>query len=152
MTQIDFYVLDTDDTAIWLMLIEQLAMRSIGGGKKVHIHTTNAARTDVLADMFGDLVGANDSGLSIDHAGDPDGQQEELINLAPEVPHFFSRFERTLEVIYQQEPTRAIGRERYKYYQCRGYPLRHIKIQHQSIIRSAHADCDRQAKLALTPA
>lgn len=146
MTHIDFYVLNTDDTDVWLLLIEQLTLRSIRSGKTVHIHTGNPAATDCLSNIFGDIVGANESGLSIDHAGEPEGEQHELINLAPEVPHFFSRFERTLEIIYQQEQSRSIGRERYRYYQVRGYLLRHIKIQQESITRQSQLELRTRAE------
>ncbi|MBX2825993.1 MAG: DNA polymerase III subunit chi [Gammaproteobacteria bacterium] len=61
-------------------------------------------------------------------AAQPDSQRTVLINLAQEVPPFFSRFERTLEVINQQEDVRDSGRRRYTYYQQRGYPLAHHKL------------------------
>jgi len=58
----------------------------------------------------------------------PDSERTVLINLGQNVPPFFSRFERTLEVINQQEDIRAKGRLRYTYYQQRGYPLAHHKL------------------------
>jgi len=58
----------------------------------------------------------------------PDSERTVLINLGQNVPPFFSRFERTLEVINQQEDVRAEGRLRYTYYQQRGYPLAHHKL------------------------
>lgn len=58
----------------------------------------------------------------------PDSERSVLINLGTDVPPFFSRFERTLEVINQQEEIRDSGRKRYSYYQQRGYPLAHHKM------------------------
>lgn len=58
----------------------------------------------------------------------PDSARSVLINLGEEVPPFFSRFERTLEVINQREDIRDSGRKRYSYYQQRGYPLAHHKM------------------------
>lgn len=51
-----------------------------------------------------------------------------FVNLASTVPVFFSRFERTLEVIDQQESIRLDGRERYRFYKERGYPLQHHNL------------------------
>lgn len=51
-----------------------------------------------------------------------------LINLGSEVPPFFSRFKRTLEIVNQEEATRALGRERYTFYRQRGYPLKHHNL------------------------
>jgi len=44
-----------------------------------------------------------------------------LFNLSPEVPDFFNRFHRVVEVVVQQ--TRDQGRNRYRFYRHRGYPL-----------------------------
>ena len=48
-----------------------------------------------------------------------------LINLAQTVPTFFSRFERTLEIVDDCDAARAQSRDRYRFYQKRGYPLQH---------------------------
>ena len=60
--------------------------------------------------------------------GQPAYDRRVLINLAPKVPAFFSRFERTLEVVNQDPAIRDSGRDRYRFYQQRGYPLQHHKI------------------------
>lgn len=48
-----------------------------------------------------------------------------LINLADDVPTFFSRFDRTLEIVNSTDSSRKLSRERYRFYQQRGYPLKH---------------------------
>jgi len=58
----------------------------------------------------------------------PDTERNLLINLAEQVPSFFSRFERTLEIVNEQAEVKEAGRERYRYYQRRGYPLQHHKM------------------------
>lgn len=56
--------------------------------------------------------------------GDAPGKEDDvLINLAPEVPSFFSRFERVAELIDQDQEVRTTGRKRYCFYRDRGYPL-----------------------------
>jgi len=46
-----------------------------------------------------------------------------MINLGLEVPPFFSRFERVLEMVDGDAVQRAKSRERYKFYRDRGYEL-----------------------------
>jgi len=48
-----------------------------------------------------------------------------LINLSRQTPDFFARFERMFELVSNDEQDLIAGRERYKYYQQRGYPLTH---------------------------
>jgi DNA polymerase-3 subunit chi len=41
-------------------------------------------------------------------------------------PAHFARFERMFEVISADETDKLAGRERYRFYQQRGYPLTHF--------------------------
>lgn len=49
-----------------------------------------------------------------------------LINLSGGMPMHFARFERLFEVISTDEDDLSAGRERYRQYQQRGYPLTHF--------------------------
>ncbi len=51
-----------------------------------------------------------------------------LVNLSPEAPAQFASFERLIEVVGAGEAERAAGRERYRFYRERGYPLTHHDI------------------------
>ena len=46
-----------------------------------------------------------------------------MINLGLDVPEFFSRFERVLEIVDADPSARSKSRERYKFYRDRGYEL-----------------------------
>jgi DNA polymerase-3 subunit chi len=46
-----------------------------------------------------------------------------LLNLKPEVPPQFARFERLLEIIGEEADDLVAGRERYRFYRDRGYPM-----------------------------
>lgn len=48
-----------------------------------------------------------------------------LINLSSAAPANFARFERMFEIISSEETDVLAGRERYRYYHQRGYPLTH---------------------------
>ncbi len=51
---------------------------------------------------------------------------ELMINLSGQTPPDFARFERLLEIVAADDDDKAAGRERYRYYQQRGYPLSHF--------------------------
>ncbi len=55
-----------------------------------------------------------------DEAGE---ENDVLINLALEVPNFFSRFERVAELIDKEPELKSAGRARFRFYRDRGYPL-----------------------------
>jgi DNA polymerase-3 subunit chi len=56
---------------------------------------------------------------------DPEDLQraDVLINLAPEPPAFFGRFERLLEIVTADAADRERGRQRFRYFRERGYVL-----------------------------
>ena len=70
--------------------------------------------TDALAAETPVLIGANPDAL---RAADV------MINLHHEQPPAFARFERLVEIIDQTDAGRERGRERYRFYQTRGYAL-----------------------------
>ncbi|THA38965.1 DNA polymerase III subunit chi, partial [Streptomyces sp. A1136] len=49
-----------------------------------------------------------------------------LINLSGNTPEHFARFERMFEIISSDEADKAAGRDRYRFYKERGYPLSHF--------------------------
>ena len=49
-----------------------------------------------------------------------------LINMSGKTPENFAQFDRMLEVISNDANDLAAGRERYRFYKQRGYPLTHI--------------------------
>jgi DNA polymerase-3 subunit chi len=77
-----------------------------------------------------EIAGGHDADcpIVISHDHEPIEASQVLVNLAPEVPPFFSRFERVAEIVSGSAETRAQGRERYKFYRDRGYELRHHEI------------------------
>ncbi len=62
------------------------------------------------------------SAIAIDHSDDPGEHHALLISLAKETPGWFSRFEKAIEIVYddQQDRTETGAFQLYKH---RGYPL-----------------------------
>ena len=48
---------------------------------------------------------------------------EVLLNLSPETPPHFERFERLLEIVARDDEERKAARARYRWYRDRGYPI-----------------------------
>jgi len=53
----------------------------------------------------------------------PDHHHDVLINLSSPQPNFFSRFQRVLEVVIQDEAILSQTRQHYKFYKERGYQV-----------------------------
>ncbi len=68
----------------------------------------------------------------IARAGDEAPHDQVLLNLAAEPPSFFSRFQRLIEIVGADPAELQTGRERYRYYQQRGYEIGHIDLARNS--------------------
>ena len=144
MTRIDFYILDRPTTEARLNLACRLAEKAVHQTLEVLINTQSQADSTRLNDLLWTfsqgsflphrlLSNNSDSGDSepvlIGSGREPvAGGWDLLINLALEVPEFFSRFSRVAELVGAEERDKAAGRERFRYYRDRGYELRTHQI------------------------
>jgi DNA polymerase-3 subunit chi len=67
---------------------------------------------------------AAETPIIVDAAGDTPAGDQVLLNLRPEWPSFFARFERLIEIVSHDEVDKAAARERFKFYRDRGYEMR----------------------------
>ena len=67
---------------------------------------------------------AGDTPIWVDERLEHAGPAGVLVNLHPEPPPFFSRFERLAEVVGATDDLLAAGRARFRFYRERGYELR----------------------------
>jgi len=136
MTRVDFYVLGSETPA---EAVERTACRiaekAFRHGHRVYLHVSDdgaAERLDELLWTFraGSFVpharwrgeGAPEEPVLIGRIEPPPGP-DVLVNLAPAVPPFFSRFARVAEIVGGGAECRAAARERFRWYRERGYPL-----------------------------
>jgi DNA polymerase-3 subunit chi len=145
MTRIDFYILeDADANARWRFAC-RLAEKAWQQGHRVYVHVNGAEETARLDDLLwtfrggsfiphtaGDRTDDPDARIHIGHDADPLGHNDVLINLAREVPPFFSRFERVAELVDGDDEQRRQSRERYRFYRDRGYTLENHTIKAES--------------------
>ena len=139
MTQVDFYILEEKAPRSRALFACRLAEKAFGLGHRVYLHTGSEGAARELDDLlwtFRDgsflphvLAGdGEDAPVHIGHGTEPGEGFHLLINLGPEVPSFFSRFERVAEVVDGDETQKARGRERFRFYKDRGYPLETHKL------------------------
>ena len=141
MTRIDFYVLESNDAQAQARLTCRLADKAWSLQHQIYIHTNtrqDSEQLDQLMWVYPDgsflphgVYGAEDSALApvlIGHDHEPEHMSDVLINLADNVPPFYSRFERIVELVTGDESLRQKARERYKYYRDRGYAIETHKL------------------------
>ncbi len=140
MTRIDFYITEDSEPDAAMRLACRIAEKAYGQQLMTHIHTETAAQSETVDQLLWSFRDESFIPHEIDHPAlereladmpfppvsigveTPSRQQVEvIINLAHEVPLFFSRFNRLAEII--DGNSKIAGRERYKFYRDRGYEL-----------------------------
>jgi len=142
VTQVDFYLLRDDSAQNRVRFACRLADKAYRLGNRVFIHTESAEQTRQLDDLLWTFqqnsfvphaiyqaAQHKPPPVLLAHNAEPDASIQVLINLAAEVPLFFSRFERVAELVNQNAGIRQQGRSRYSFYKDRGYPLRTHEIK-----------------------
>jgi DNA polymerase-3 subunit chi len=144
VTQVDFYILDTDSNDARL----RLACKIVDKATQRDQHVFILSSSDEEARKLDELLWTFDQGSFIPHrvvrgaleAPPPEavligvdqppgpGRWDVLVNLAAEVPEFFSRYARVAEVVDADATRREQSRERYRFYRDRGYKLSTLKV------------------------
>ncbi len=133
MTAIDFYT----HVASPLDVAARIVAKAWAQHGSVRVLTADAAATAALDRLLWTqsalsfiphcrLAGANasETPVIVDDALEHDGPAAVLINLHPQTPPFFSRFERVAEIVGVDDEAAEAGRTRYRFYRERGYALR----------------------------
>lgn len=145
MTRIDFYVLNKTGTEAASAMACRLAEKAFSLKHHIYIHTSGKTQSESLDKMlwtfrdgsflpheFFEPYKPNRCPILIGHEAELNQEAESphqvLINLDSQVPLFFSRFERVAEIVTADEQAREHARERYKFYQQRGYELETHKL------------------------
>ncbi len=137
MTQVDFYILDEQARSDRYLLACRIIDKAWKQGRRIYLHTNSEAESQRMDQMLwtyrdeGFLPHAliahnNDPGVNpvlIGHDTEAGEEHDVLVNLATDVPPFFSRFERVAELVDNNPEVRKAGRNRYKLYRDRGYSL-----------------------------
>ncbi len=138
MTQIDFYVLPDVDLTARARFACRLASKAFRNGTAVMVHHEDRGAAEDLDELLWrypeqrflphGLLGtdaAREAPVKLCWE-DPGSYDGVLINLTHEIPGFFARFDRVAEIVVAEN--RSTGRERYKFYRDRGFPLLHHEL------------------------
>lgn len=129
MIRVDFYVLDSEGSHLRELYACRVTEKAYKLGHSVYIHVSDDQQAQALDDMLWtfsqgsfipharcDAAVQPDTPVHIGYGKEPDFTSDVLINLAPAVPSFYSRFERVVEIVDQSEAVKSKGRERFKFY------------------------------------
>lgn len=130
MTRISFYLLPGNEDVQRFAC--RLAEKVHHLGQRTYIHCPDAKQAQALDELLWTFrqgsflphsLSADDAGQVAVHIGAEPGENhgEVLINMGPDVPMCFSHFERVVEAVAAD--AKQTARDRYRFYQDRGYPL-----------------------------
>jgi DNA polymerase III subunit chi len=136
MTRVDFHSRVPDKVLYACRLVRKARTADM----RVVVHCEDARQQQVFDEALwtfseqdflphvnaGDALAAQTPVILTHDESDPLPHHQVLINLSQRTPEHFARFERLFEVLSTDEQDLAAGRERYKQYQQRGYPLTHF--------------------------
>jgi DNA polymerase-3 subunit chi len=137
MTKVDFYILQSgsrEHTAC------KLIEKAFGLGHRIYVHAGSEEQLEKIDHLLwtfraGSFIphqryqsdsgtnSKNDSPIQLGTHDAPNVDSDVLINLAPEVPLFFSRFQRVAELVGPDEQAKDLGRQHFQFYRDRGYSL-----------------------------
>jgi len=132
MTRVDFHVLeDRDRQAAWRYAC-RLALRALSNRRQVFVYVSDETAAAELDELMWSYPERRflPHGRQDDTAArapvcigwrEPAQEDDVLINLTDSVPGFFGRFDRLFEVVVEE--TKPASRERYRFYQQRGFPI-----------------------------
>ncbi len=139
MTRVDFYVLEDVDLDAAHRFACRLAIRAIADGSSVHLHVNDEPAAADLDDLLWnypehrfvphtrqDRTQPTDRDPVVIGWEPPEHPDGVLVNLSDQIPTFFGRFDRVAEIVVGEN--RDAGRDRYKFYRDRGYPLFHHEL------------------------
>lgn len=141
MTKVDFYTGATDK----LRTACQLSHKAMQGGLRVLLFTPDEATTGALDKLLWHYPATAFIPHCLVHEAEADGMPVVLAHQGERFPHsellislhtsclpFFSRFDRLIEIVGEDEEEVRLGRERYGFYRDRGYEMRHFDLRKQA--------------------
>lgn len=131
MTRVTFYKVGGDLLSA-MRLGCQLAQKGFAAGGTVLCQTADAEASGQLDKLLWEFqqesflphgVGADAHPIAVNHQQDPGEHHQLLINLSHDVPTWFGRFERVIEITCSEPDYEKAKRESFRFYRERGYPL-----------------------------
>ena len=113
-----------------------LTSKALARGMRVMLLTPDSVETERLSKLIwttpstgfvphcrsGDRL-APVTPVIVDHVAEPLVHDQVLVNLCDQMPAFFSRFQRLVEIVGTADADREAARVRYRFYRDRGYEI-----------------------------
>jgi DNA polymerase-3 subunit chi len=131
LTNVSFYKL-AGNQQVALALACQLIQKSLQAQQQVLCLVPDHATAQQLDEQlwsFQDTafvphaIGVDNAPVAISVDPEPGDHHQILINLQAQIPTWFSRFDRVMEIIYAEPSYEQAKRDNFKFYQQRGYAL-----------------------------
>lgn len=133
MTKIDFHILPTDQESELIQYVIRLIQKALHRKHQVLIATESESQSKQISErlwaqkpdsfMAHNFIDEPYFQLQISHSNQCGHHHDVLINYCDNIPEYFSRFERVIEIVSQQTEALKSSRQRYKYYNDRGYSI-----------------------------
>jgi DNA polymerase-3 subunit chi len=135
MTQVDFHIVPVLQAGDRYAYAARLVAKARSRQHRVLLAVDDEAMAQSVSEVLWSsppesflahslLVAGNEDDVQIGWHNEPGQHHDILINLAGEIPEYFSRFERVFEVVSQEPAVLTSTRAHYRFYQDRGYPLK----------------------------
>ena len=141
MTRVDFYILPENAKRTSEQVMCSLTGKAWRQGCRVYIHTDSPDRStkvDSLLWTYKDIsflphglvdrIDMEKTPVLIGHEDPPVNLHDIMINMTDTVPLFFGRFDRLIEIVDPANNNRTQARERFRFYQERGFTLNTHKL------------------------
>lgn len=146
MPKVDFYLLENPAISAVMMTACKLCEKAYGQQKTVYIYTKTPKEADILDKLlwtYNDIsflphgINLPQTPLLITHEETPENiiathhlnNYDILLNLTLKTPHFFSQFQRIIEIISGDPIDRQAARERYRFYRDNQCELNSHQLQ-----------------------
>lgn len=133
---VNFYLLKNEQPAAKWLVACRLTEKAYLKGHRVYVHCTNQQDAEYLDEMLwafkeDSFIPHNLQGegpeppppVQIGFNKEPRGFEDILINLAHDVPSFFMKFKRIMEIVSHNEQEKERSRAHYRIYKQRGCDL-----------------------------
>lgn len=128
MTRVDFYVLASSEPERRAYTACRLVEKAWRNNLSVFVHTTSSEQAKDLDDLLWvyrqdsfvphslDSAANDDESVLIGDGAEPSRDTDVVINLTDQVPSFFAKFDRVIEIVGSAAEQRQAARERYRAY------------------------------------
>lgn len=144
-TRVDFYLLSSEQAADRCLLACRLLEKAYYKGHRVFVFCDNQQDAENLDELLwtfkeDSFIPHNLQGegpeppppIQIGYSKEPRGFNDILLNLAPHVPPFYSKFKRVMELVSNEQQQKEQSRVHYKYYRAQGCTLHTHDIESKS--------------------